>query len=128
MLTPELESSLAAVEFHFDKVSAAILSGEPQVLLDASTRLKQAAVDFSGLLASNQFAHDLIGKEFKLRMANMVDGFAMQRESLIRRNASVERALHVIIPATSNDTYQQSAGQYGSGGVRPSGEFRFIAA
>lgn len=128
MLTSELETSLARVEFCFDAVSAAIIKGDPQSLQSASAELKQAAVDFSGLWSTGQFSEQADAKEIKLRLANMMDGFAMQRENLIRRNAWVERALNVIIPASATDTYQQSAGQYGSGGVRPSGEFRFIAA
>jgi hypothetical protein len=128
MLTPELETPLALVEYYFDAVSDAILPGDAQALQMASAKLKQASVDFSGVLRGGHFPNDTASQEFKARIINMTEGFAMQRENLMRRNASVERALNVIIPASCGNTYQPSAGQYGSGGVRPSGEFRFVTA
>jgi hypothetical protein len=128
MLSPELDNSLARVELYFDAVSAAIRSGDPQALHTASLCLKQAAVDFSSLLATGRFEADIASKAVRLRLGNITEGFAMQRENLIRRNASIERALNVIMPASCVATYQPLAGQYGAGGARPSGEFRFIAA
>ncbi len=128
MLTPELETPLALVEYYFDAVSDAILHGDAQSLQTASAKLKQASVDFSSVLGGGHFANDTASQEFKARIVNIAEGFAMQRENLMRRNASVERALNVVLPAACGNTYQPSAGQFGSGNVRPSGEFRFVTA
>ena len=126
MLMPEIEKPLSLIERQCDAVSAAVNSGDPEVLESASLSLRQAAVDFSNLLRG--LAADVpVDKELKARLKKLAKGLAVQRESLIRRTVVVERALHAMVPATRESTYTQNSGPYAGAG-RQSGAFKLLAA
>jgi hypothetical protein len=126
MFPAHIEQALVEVELHFNDVSAALVSGEPQALAAASAALRQAAIDFSTLL-QRLSPMDLKNESFKLRVKKIAHGMASQRESLIRRMALVDMALNTIVPATQRTTYAQAVGPYGSAG-KQSGAFKYLAA
>ena len=127
MLFPaHIEEALTGVEFGFNKVSAALVSGEPLALTSASAALRQAAIDFSQLL-QGLTPVDLKNKDLKLRLKRLADGMSARRESLIRRTVLVERALNAIVPATHGASYAQAAGPYGRPG-KQTGAFKYLAA
>ena len=126
LLPTNVEAALARVELCVDKVSVAIVSGEPSELIVASGALQQAAVDFSYLL-QRLTEKKKKNKELKLRVKRIAAGMATQREGLIRRNVLVSRALNVIVPATRSTTYAQAVGPYGSAG-KQTGVFKVLAA
>lgn len=126
-LPAPLEASLAQVERQFEEVSAALVSGEPNALLAASTALRQAAIDFSNLM-QRLTPLDLRDKELNLRIKRIAQGMAVRRESLIRRTALVERALHAVVPAAGQSTtYANANSPYGSPG-KQAGTFKYLSA
>jgi hypothetical protein len=126
MLTPEIEKPLSLIERQVNALSSAVHSGDPVSLESASMALRQATVDFSGLLQG--LAADVqAGRELKARLKKLSNGLAGQREGLIRRTVVVERALHAMVPATRESTYAQSFGPY-TGAGRQSGAFKLLAA
>lgn len=126
MLSSHLEKALTEVEGHFNDVSAALVSGEPQALCTASAALRQAAIDFSALL-QRLTPIDLKHKELKPRLTQISHGMALQRESLLRRSALVEMALNTVMPSAPGATYAQTGGLYASV-ARQSGAFKYLAA
>lgn len=127
MLPAPIEKALVEVEQHFNEVSEAIVSGEPQALAAASMALRQASLDFSALL-QRLSPKDLKDEDFQRRVKKIASGMASQRESLIRRTALVEMALNAIVPATQSATYgAQTTGPYGSAG-KQSGAFKYLSA
>ncbi len=126
MLPAHLEKALAEVEFHFNDVSAALVSGEPVALTVAGAALRQAAIEFSALLQRLSPA-DIKHQALKPRLIQISNGMALQRESLLRRTALVEMALHTVMPSAPKATYAQTSGPYASVG-RQSGAFKYLAA
>lgn len=126
MLSAHLENALTEVELHFNDVSAALVSGEPQALGTASVALRQAALDFSALLQRLSPA-EVKHKELKPRLMQISNGMALQRESLLRRTALVEMALNTVMPCAPKSTYAKTGGPYASVG-RQSGAFKYLAA
>jgi len=126
MLPAHLEKALTDVELHFNDVSAALVGGEPLALSAASAALRQAAIDFSALVQRLTPA-DIKHKDLKPRLAQIADGMALQRESLLRRTAFVEMALNTVMPTAPHATYAQTGGPYGSPG-RQTGAFKYLAA
>jgi hypothetical protein len=126
MLSPEIEKPLSQIESQYNAVAAAVSSGDPVSLDAASIALRQAAVDFSGLLQTLP-ADALSANELKLRLKKLGRGLASQREGLIRRTVVVERALHAMVPGARESTYAQSGGPYVGAG-RQTGAFKLLAA
>lgn len=126
MLASHIEVSLADIEWQFNQVTAALISGEPLALVAASGALRQAAMNFAALLQRLTPA-ERRHKELKLRLKRLADGLVFQRESLIRRSVLVDRALNAMVPATRNSTYTQSAGPYGSP-AKQTGAFKYLSA
>jgi len=126
MLPAHIEKALTGVEHCFNNVSAAIVSGEPVALTEASAMLKQAAVDCSGLV-QNLPPIDRKNKDLKLRLQKIAIGMATQRESLIRRTALVGMALNAVVPATCDASYAKATGPYGSAG-KQTGAFKYLVA
>ncbi|MEO8118571.1 MAG: hypothetical protein ABI606_04515 [Rhodoferax sp.] len=117
---------MTSIELLFTDVSAALVSGEPHALSAASDGLRQAAIDFSGLV-QGLTAIDRNNKNLQSRLKSLSVGLAAQRESLIRRTVLVEMALNTIVPATRDATYAKAAGPYGAAG-KQTGAFKYLAA
>jgi hypothetical protein len=127
MLNPEIEKPLSRIEGQVDLVCAAVVNGDPVSLESASLALRQAAVDFSGLL--QEFAPDVrADRELKRRLKKVATGLSIHREGLIRRTVAVERSLHAMVPATRKSTYTQAmTGSY-AGTARQTGAFKLLSA
>lgn len=126
MLHTDIEQPLAHIELQCDAMSAAVESGEPAALEAASNALRQASVDFSRLLETFPQAV-LSDKELTSRVKKVAALMAIQRENLIRRTVSVERALHAMVPATRESTYSSASSLYG-GATKQSGAFKGLSA
>lgn len=113
MLFAEIEKPLSLIEFQCESVAAAVATGEPQMLENASNALQQAALDFSGLMDRLGGAQQA-GPELHARLKKLAEQLTIQRENLIRRSVVVERALHALVPATRKSTYAAPAGRAGS--------------
>lgn len=126
MIATRIEAALVNVERQFSDVAQSLVSGDPLSLQAASVALRQAAVDFSGLVQSLSSA-DLQNPALQIRVKKLADGMASHREGLMRRSAMVERRLNALVPATQNNTYAQAGRGYGSSG-KQSGAFKVLAA
>lgn len=126
MVPARTEQGLSKVELHLQALSGALLSGEAQAMADASTALRQAAIDFSGLLQGLTPA-ERADPQLKQRLKKLADEMAARRETLIRRSVLVERALNAIVPATRGATYAPAPAPYASLG-RQTGAFKYLAA
>lgn len=76
LISPPIEQVLAKVENHFSDVSAALISGEPDALLDASAALKQATMDCAQVMQRLTPA-DLKNPTLKLRLQTLASGLAV---------------------------------------------------
>jgi len=125
------QSSLDIVETHLHQVTQLLLEPDSGDLLQASTALQAAVLEFSRLAqrAAAEFAKD---PAFKRRLRKVSVTLASCRESLARRAFVTQSALSTLMPATRDTTYAPAANKftrlpYGSAG-RQSGEFRVISA
>lgn len=114
VLSPELEAALSQIERQLEAISAAVGQGDPAALESLSSVLRQLVLDFSGLVEGRSEA--FASTQSQHRLKKIAQSLSSQREGLIRRSASVERALHALIPATDATTYVPSAASaYGAG-------------
>ena len=126
MLSAQIEKQLSEIEQQCAALTEAVNSGEPVSLETASAQLRQLAVDLSRspeVFQLNAQATQL----FKARLQKVVGGIGVQRGSLARRAAVVERGLNAMVPATRESTYGQAAGLYGAAG-KQSGVFKLLTA
>lgn len=121
-----MEQTLADAELHVRNVAAAIVSGEPQSLVIATTSLRLAALALAQTLQRAGEA-DQADPAVKRRIRSMARALAQQRESLLRRSALVDRSLHALVPATREVGYTPVGSAYGTTG-RPTGSFRMLSA
>lgn len=127
MIATRIEAALVDVERQFSDVAQALVAGDPLSLQAASVALRQAAVDFSGLVQGLSRA-DLGNPALQIRIKKLANGMASHREGLMRGSAMVERRLNALVPATQNNTYAAQAGRgYGSSG-KQTGAFKVLAA
>lgn len=104
MLPAPIEKSLSLIELQCEAVAAAVASGEPLGLENASNALRQAAVDFAGFM-DRLGGPQQAGPELRARLKKLAVRLNIQRENLLRRSAVVERGLHALVPATRKSTY-----------------------
>ncbi len=126
MIPAHIEKALTEVEFHFNTVSCALVSGEPVALESASAAMRQAGIDLSALLQRLTPA-ERKNRQLTIRLRALADGLGERRASLLRRTALVERELNTILPATQGGTYANAAGAYGSP-AKSSGAFKRFSA
>lgn len=112
MLPTPLETALSQIELQCESVAAAVASGEPLALESASTALRHAALEFSGLMERLGGATQA-SPELRTRLKKLATRLTIERENLIRRSVVIERALHAMMPATRKATYSAPAGRAG---------------
>jgi hypothetical protein len=131
MLTPklpnEIELKLAQLETQFEAVAAAVSSGDPVLLEQAGVAIRQAAVDFTGMMQS--VPADLAAtKQVKPRLKKIATALAVQRVNLIRRSVVVERTLQAMVPAAVDNSYKPGASSPYASALKQSGAFKLLAA
>jgi hypothetical protein len=107
-LPPELDAALSRIERQLDAMDAAVGQGDAAAVESLGGVLRQVVADFSQLVEGRHAAFSNPGVQRRLKQ--IAQNLASQRESLIRRSASVERALHALIPATESATYVPPSG------------------
>lgn len=107
-LPPELDAALSRIERQLDSMEAGVGQGDAAAMELHSTVLRQVVADFSHLVEGRHaaFSNPVVQR----RLKQIAQNLASQREGLIRRSASVERALHALIPATESATYVPPSG------------------
>jgi hypothetical protein len=126
MLCTPLLTALTQVEFNLGKVAAALETGEPVALVQASAALRQSAVALSPLV-QRLTPQERQDKELAQRLKQVSAAMAAQRQGLTHRSVLVARALHVVVPATRESTYATTGGPYGSA-VKQTGAFKYLSA
>lgn len=115
MLPQELDQPLAQIELQLDSLAEAVGQGDALRLEAVSASLQRISLELAQLVEGRYEA--LASPQSRRRLQRISDLMAIQRESLIRQAASVERTLGVLIPAT------KSATTYG----KPLGAPRYLA-
>ncbi|MGI9133994.1 MAG: hypothetical protein ACR2I0_08655 [Rhodoferax sp.] len=116
---------LDRVEQQFNAVAAALIDGTPETIVSSSGQLQQLALQLHQLTAE-------LGREPQVppaalaRIKTLSRNLPLLRESLLRRNAYVERALQVIMPSAAACAYPGRS-PYGAA-LRVSGELKVLAA
>jgi len=114
-----LRQTLEAVEEQLAAVSAALVAMNPAMLEKSSMQLRQAAVQLSQALESGQGKS--LSSEMSVRIQQVSEQLAMQRDNLARVGALVDRQVaSVLPPSDSASTYGKAvgAGNGPSGGAR----------
>ena len=126
-LPDDIEIKLAQLEAQFEAVVAAVNSGDPAQLEQAGLTIRQAAVDFTGMMQSVP-ADKVASSQIKPRLKKIANALAVQRVNLIRRSVVVDRTLQAMVPAAVDDSYKPgAAGPYASA-LKQSGAFKLLAA
>lgn len=117
-LPADLEAALAKIEQQLAAISTAVEQGDHAVLGPLGADLRQVLLDFSLLMDGR--AAEFSSTQSQLRLQQIAQSLASQREGLIRRSVGVERALQALMPASSEtSTYvSPAAAPYGAGRKR----------
>jgi len=115
----DINARLDKLERQLDAVSAAFIQGDGDAVLLASSLLRDAAAEVSGLLPVPTASVRQGGAELQRRLGAAGRTFAMCRENLARRAAIVDRQVASILPPAPADqaTYGKAAsagGRFGS--------------
>lgn len=104
MMPAEMEEVLNRLEAQCQSVTAAVATGDPVVVEQASSQLRQAAQDFSVLMG--QLSPEAGGgRALRLRLQKLAAQLGGEREQLLRRSALVDRHLETLLPSTRKNTY-----------------------
>lgn len=117
-LSPKLDAALSQIERQLEAISTAAGydGGDPVALEALGGVLRQLVLDFAGLVEGQPQA--FASAQSQQRLKKIAQSLSSQREGMIRRSASVERALNALMPATDANavTYVPStAPAYGPG-------------
>jgi hypothetical protein len=131
MTTANFQDLLDQVEFQIGQLSQALTAHQTNDLATASAGLQAIAIEFSKLLQQVPVSYRW-ESVLQLRVKKIAAMLASQRESLIRRATTAERALGSLVPSIQLSTYSPFLGvharkPYGSAGCR-SGEFQTSTA
>lgn len=113
----DIDARLERLEKQLDAVSAALIQGDGDALLLATSLLRDASVGVAELLPVPTLAVREGGAELQRRLKAAGQRFSMCRDNLARRSAGVDRALEALFPASAGDkaTYSKAAGRAGGG-------------
>ncbi|MCZ2497766.1 hypothetical protein GN316_13460 [Xylophilus sp. Kf1] len=113
----DIDARLKRLEGQLDAVSAALIQGDGDALLLATTLLRDASIGVAELLPVPTLAVREGGVDLQRRLKAAGQRFAMCRDNLARRSAGVDRVLEVLLPSTAGDkaTYSKAAARAGGG-------------
>lgn len=127
MTQESTQSRFDALEQQFGAVATALRDGDPSQLESLSSQLQQMTIDFARELEAFSAVSGISATQLR-RAKALSQGFPVLRESLLRRQALVDQALQVVVPATQTPTYGAPvASPYGAG-PKASGRFQSFTA
>jgi len=126
MSLQNISLAISQIERICIEIGGALENGEAGALISAGTTLRQAVLNFSGLMNKRKIA-ELSDENLRIRCENLSNNLAEKREILIRRLALVEVALKGLIPSSQSATYGTSAGPYAGIG-KSAGTFKYFSA
>lgn len=116
-----------ALEQQFGAVALALRNGDSAQLEALSSQLQQMTLDFARAVQEAPPQRDMSTTQLR-RIRALGQGFQVLRDSLARRQALVDQALRVVVPAVQTATYgAASASPYGAG-PKASGKLHGIQA
>ncbi|QHI97979.1 hypothetical protein GT347_08210 [Xylophilus rhododendri] len=112
----DIDTRLGRLESRLDAVTEALIHGDGDALLLASSLLRDASAEVSGLLPVPVAAVRAGGPVLQRRLLAAGKRFAACRENLARRSAGVDRAVASLIPSAAGDqaTYSKAASRAGA--------------
>lgn len=125
-MSKTLESQLDLVEQQFNEVSALLASGDAVDLERASAGLQALSVELIQSLGGSGRV-PTVSRALAQRLRNLGQGMASLRVNLARRQAQVQQAMRILVPAAAPTTYGHAAGPYGQA-MQNSGAFTVLKA
>lgn len=127
MSQPTLESTLSALEAQLAFLSLALKDGAVEALAVQAQAFQTLVVEANALLAPWAPLGDHLQAADAARLRALGAGVAQVREHMLRRQALVEQALHMVVPAMQTPVYAAASGPYGAG-AKSSGRFQAFHA
>ncbi len=127
MSQPTLDSTLSALEAQLAFLSLALKTGAVEDMAVQAQAFQSLAVEANVLLAPWKPLGPHLQETDAARLRALGAGLAQVREQMLRRQALVEQALHMVVPAMYTPVYAAAAGPYGSG-TKSSGRFQGFSA
>jgi hypothetical protein len=121
-----LEEQLTLLESKFSEMSTALRVGDIDLVQASCSSFQQLAVDFIQI-ADEVGRFKVVSAPLSLRIRALAHGLPEIRSNLFRRQAMVEQALQVVVPASQKTTYAKIDGRFGSG-FRSSGQLKSLSA
>ena len=118
-----LHVALGALEVQLERVSSWLLEGAADGLPEMASELQSLSLQAGRLLATQALQATDVA-----RMRAVGLGIGRLREHLARRQALVDQALAMLLPATVPSVYSSVSGPYGAGGAKASGRFQSLSA
>ena len=118
-----LHVALEALEAQVRRVSSSLLEGQVEDLPAMASELQALSLRAGRLLATQTLQTSDVE-----RMRALGLGIGRLREHLARRQAVVDQALAMLLPATVPAVYASTSGPYGAGGAKASGRFQSLSA
>lgn len=126
-MSDNTSTGFEALEQQFGAVSSALRDGDSTQLEVLSGQLQQMTVDFARAIQDAPPQNAMSATQLR-RIRALGQGFQVLRESLARRQALVDQALRVVVPAVQTATYGAPTGSPYGAGPRASGKLHGVQA
>lgn len=127
MSQPTLETTLSALESQLAFLSLALRDGAVDDMALQAQAFQSLVVEANALLAPWKPLGPHLQNADAARLRALGAGVAQVREHMLRRQALVEQALQMVVPAMHTPVYAAAAGPYGAG-TKSSGRFQAFRA
>lgn len=127
MSQPTLESTLSALEAQLAFLSLALKNGAVDDMAVQAQTFQSLVVESHALLAPWKPLGPHLQSADANRLRALGAELAQVREQMLRRQALVEQALHMVVPAMCTPVYAAAVGPYGVG-AKSSGRFKALIA
>ncbi|PQA77767.1 hypothetical protein [Rhodoferax sp. TS-BS-61-7] len=127
MSQPTLKTTLSALESQLGLLSLALKDGAVDDMALQAQQFQSLVVEANALLAPWKPLGAHMQEVDAARLRALGAGLARVREHMLRRQALVEQALHMVVPALHTPVYAAAAGPYGRG-TQSSGRFQAFSA
>jgi hypothetical protein len=127
MSQPTLETTLSALESQLTFLSLALKDGAVDDMAVQAQAFQSLVVEANALLAPWRPLGPHLKNADAARLRALGAGVAQVREHMLRRQALVEQALQMVVPAMHTPVYAAAAGPYGAG-TKSSGRFQAFRA
>lgn len=115
-----LEESLTAVEQLLEKISAALLVGDPHAVQEHATALRDAASEFTHAVnAASAKGQPAVPPPIKSRIDAIASQLALHRESIARLAVVTDRQVAGLVPEAGSSSATYGNGLGGARATQP---------